>query len=180
MRRRSGFGWIELISGLCMILLGIFTVFRPEGVLTWAAVIYGIIAIITGVCDILFYIKTERYTGFGPIVALIAGILSVMAGAILISHPGAGAWILTVLFPLWFIAHCISRLAHLNTIRFIAGKTFYYISMAINILGLILGIVMLFEPVFTIVTAAALIGAYLILSGAEAVAIAFSEIGGGW
>lgn len=180
MSRRSGFGWVEFISGLCMILLGIFTIIRPQGVFTWAAVIYGLLAVITGVCDILFYIKTERYTGFGPIVALIAGILSVMAGTILLAHPGAGAWILTILFPLWFIAHGISRLAHLSTIRYIAGKTYYCISMIINILGIILGVVMLFEPVLTIVTAGTIISVYLIISGAESIALAFSEIGGGW
>lgn len=180
MRRYSGFGWIEFISGLCMSFLGIFTIFRPESIFTWIAVIYGIIAIITGVCDIIFYIKAERYTGFGPVIALVSGILSVMTGAILLAHPGVGKWILSILFPLWFMAHCISRLAHLNTIRFIAGKVYYYLSMVVNILGLILGIVMLFTPAFTIITAGILVGVYLIISGVESVVIAFSEIGHGW
>lgn len=52
--------------------------------------------------------------------------------------------------------------------------------MVINILGLILGAVMLFEPVYTIVTAAALTGVYLIISGTESVAIAFSKTGSDW
>ncbi len=180
MKKRSGFGWIEFISGLCMLLLGIFTLFRPQGMFTWLVVIYGISAVITGICDIVFYIKTERYTGFGPVVALISGILSVMAGAVLLAHPDTGKWILSVLFPLWFIAHCISRLAHLDTIRFAAGKTCYYISLVINILGLILGIMMILQPIFTFIVAGTLVGIYLIVSGVEAIIIAFSKMGSGW
>lgn len=180
MRKRSGFGWLEIISGLCMVLLGIFTIFRPQSMFTWMAVIYGLLAIITGVCDIVFYIKTERYTGFGPAISLISGILSVMAGAVLLAHPGIGKWILSVLFPLWFIAHCISRLALSNTIRLAAGKVHYCISLAVNVLGLILGVMMIFHPVITFVTAGTLVGIYLIASGVETVVIALSKMGSGW
>ncbi len=112
--------------------------------------------------------------------ALISGILSVMAGAVLLAHPDTGKWILSVLFPLWFIAHCISRLAHLDTIRFAAGKTCYYISLVINILGLILGIMMILQPIFTFIVAGTLVGIYLIVSGVEAIIIAFSKMGSGW
>lgn len=180
MRKRSGFGWIEFISGFCMLMLGIFTIFRPQSMFTWIAAIYGLLAVITGVCDIVFYIKAERYTGFGPNISLISGILSVMAGTILLAHPGIGKWILSVLFPLWFMAHCISRLTHLNTIRFAAGMVYFCISLVINVLGLILGVMMIFQPYFTFVTAGALVGIYLIASGVETMVIAFSEMGSRW
>lgn len=180
MKKRSGFGWIECISGLCMLLLGIFTIFRPQGMFTWFVTIYGALAVITGICDIVFYIKTEKYTGFGPIISLISGILSVMVGAVLMAYPGIGKVILSVLFPLWFIAHCISHLMSLNRIRFIAGKICYYIVLVINILGLILGIMMLIQPAVALVTASTLVGIYLIAAGVEAIVIALSKAGSGW
>ena len=34
MRRRSGFGWMELIIGILLILLGIFTFLSPGSALT--------------------------------------------------------------------------------------------------------------------------------------------------
>lgn len=180
MRRRSGFGWGEFLSGLCMLLLGIFTIFKPQSMFTWITVIYGLLAVITGICDIIFYIKAERYTGFGPILSLISGILSVMAGTVLIAHPGVGEWLLLVLFPLWFIAHCVSRMTILNVIKFTAGNIYFYISLVINVLGLILGVMMLFRPVYTFVTVGVLVGVYLIAAGIESIVIAFSEIGSGW
>lgn len=180
MRKRSGFGWIEFISGICMLILGLFTLFKPGSMFTGIAVIYGVIAVITGICDIVFYIKTERYTGFAPIVALVSGILSVMAGVILLGHPSVGKWIVSILFPLWFITHCISRLAHLGIIRLAAGDFCYYLSLITNIAGLILGILMLFEPAITLFTIGALIGIYLIAAGIESIILALSRMGSGW
>ena len=66
MKKRSGFGWLELIEGILLILLSIYTIVRPDRALTGWIVLYGLIADIMGVADILLYIRVERFTGFGP------------------------------------------------------------------------------------------------------------------
>lgn len=71
MRRRSGFGWLELIIGILLIVLGIWTFVDPRNALTGMVFVYGIAAIITGVSDIILYVQAERYTGFGPVISLI-------------------------------------------------------------------------------------------------------------
>ena len=53
MKKYSGFAWMELIVGALLILLGIFTFLRPGSLLTGIVVVYGLIAVITGVEDIL-------------------------------------------------------------------------------------------------------------------------------
>ena len=177
MRKRSGFGWLELILGILLILLGIFTFIRPGSALTWIAVIYGIIAVVTGISDIVFYIKTERYTGFGPVIALVCGILSVMAGVMLLVYPGAGRLVVVLLLPIWFIAHCISRLSHLNVIRITAEDFHYYFTMIVNILGIILGFMMIIWPSIALFSSGFLIGTYLILLGIDSIITAISRIG---
>lgn len=177
MRRRSGFGWLELVIGILMILLGILAFARPDTALTGMVFAYGIAAIVMGIADIVLYIQVERYTGLGPVLSLISGILSVMSGIMLIVYPKAGMLVLTVLFPLWFIAHCISRLAHVGHIRFVAGKGIYYFSLIIYIIGLILGFMMLLSPLFTLTAVSYLAGTYLILLGIDAIVIAFSRVG---
>lgn len=179
MTKRSGFGWIECITGICMVILGIFTLIKPHALFSGLAILYGIITIVTGVCDIVLYIKAERYTGFGPVIALISGILSIMVGVFLLSHPNMGSWIISILFPLWFITHCISRLSQLNIIRFTAGDFYYYCSLIISVLGLILGFMMLFKPAFTVAATGMMIGIYLIICGIESIILAFSDIGRG-
>ncbi len=177
MRKHSGFGISEFIIGLCMIFMGILTFVKPGSVFTGFAVLYGIIAVVTGIFDIIFYIKTERYTGFGPIVSMISGTLSIMSGIMLLAYPQAGKAIVSIIFPIWFIAHCVSRLVHMKIIKLIAGKFYFIFSLTANIIGIILGILMLLQPRLAIYTAGTVIGIYLILFGCESIVISFSKIG---
>ena len=135
MRRRSGYGWFELIIGIMLVVLGIFTFIRPGSTLTGIVILYGLVAVITGISDLIFYVRTERYTGFGPAVSLISGIFSIMAGVMLLVYPGAGRWVMVLLLPIWFIAHCVSRLSHLNFIRMTAGEIYYWFALIVNIIG---------------------------------------------
>ena len=56
MKRRSSYGVYELIVGILLILLGIFTFTRPQSALTGLVVLYGLLATITGIGDIVFYV----------------------------------------------------------------------------------------------------------------------------
>ena len=53
MKRRSGYGWLEIIMGILLILLGLFTILRPSAALEGVVMVYGIIAVLTGIADIL-------------------------------------------------------------------------------------------------------------------------------
>lgn len=169
---------MELAVGALLILLGIFTFLRPGSLLTGIVAIYGVIALITGIDDILTYIRLERYTGFAPLVSLISGILSVMCGCMLLLYPDAGKWILSLLFPLWFMAHCISRLAHTYIIRMAGRKLLYYFALIVNIAGLVLGFLMFFNPVLTFMTMRFMgyvVAVYLILLGIDSIVAAFGR-----
>lgn len=180
MKGRSGFGVSQFIMGLCLIVLGVFTFLSPRSIFTGVAVVYGVAAVITGICDIVIYIKEERFTGFGPVVSLISGIFSMMTGIALLAYPGIAEWIVALLFPLWFITHCISRLTHTALIHFIAGDFYYYFSLIVNILGLALGFLMLLRPVLTFVAVGYLIAFCLVAFGIECIVIAFSDMGSRW
>ena len=65
MRRRSGFGWLEFIEGLLLILLGIFTCVHPGSILEGFVILYGLLAVVTGIGDLVFYVKMEQHMGFG-------------------------------------------------------------------------------------------------------------------
>ena len=71
MNRRSDIGWPELIVGIILIILGVVIMRQPVGVLTWIVILCGVLAICSGVGDIVLYVKMERFTGFGPVVSLV-------------------------------------------------------------------------------------------------------------
>ena len=177
MRQRSSYGWLELVIGIWLSVLGIYSFFRPVDYLTTLIVIYGIAALVTGIADIVFYCKMERHIGFAPTISLATGVLGVMAGLVLMVHPGAGRWAIGLFFPLWFIAHCISRLTHLSVVRLIAGTTFYVFDMFINILGIILGVLMLLTPQVTLLSMNLVIGFYLLLLGIDCIIEACTKLG---
>lgn len=177
MRRRSGYGWLELIIGVLFVFLGIYSFIRPDTTLVGIVVIYGLIAIISGISDVVFFVKTERYTGFGPTIALISGVFSIMAGFMLLVYPNAGKWVMALLLPIWFIAHCISRLAHLHLIRIAAGRFYYYFTLVINIIGIVLGGMMVIYPTISLISAGLIIGIYLVLLGVDSIVRAASQIG---
>ena len=62
-------------------------------------------------------------------------------------------------------------------IRVMAGNVMYYFTLVVNIIGLILGFLMLFQPILTLLSASYIAGMYLILLGVDGIAIAFSGIG---
>ena len=177
MRQRSSYGWLELIIGILLSALGIYSFFRPVDYLTTLIVVYGVAALVTGIADIVFYCKMERHIGFAPTVSLVTGVLGVMAGLVLMVHPGAGRWAIGLFFPLWFIAHCISRLTHLSVVRFIAGTAFYVIELIVSILGILLGISMLLTPQVMFLSMNLVIGFYLLLLGIDCIIEACSKLG---
>lgn len=177
MRRHSAFGWLELAVGILLVALGILVFLYPDAALNTMIIGYGLAALVTGISDLILFIQLERYIGFGPILALISGIFSVMAGAVLMLRPRAGVLVLTVLFPIWFVAHCISRLARLGDIRFIAGEGTYRFTLVVHTIGLILGLLMFLSPVFTLTTIRYLASIYLILLGIDGIVLALSRLG---
>lgn len=176
MKWRSGFGWLELIIGIALIVFGIVAFVNPNIALGGLVFAYGIATIIMGISDIILYIRIERFTGFGPILSLISGIFSVMSGIMLIAYPNMGMIVILFLLPIWFISNCISWLANLNHVRFIAGNNMYYFSLIVNIIGLVLGLLMLLHPLFATEVLRYFISAYLILLGIEAIILAISKM----
>lgn len=177
MRNRSKFGWLQLIEGILLVLLGLYTFIHPSSAITGFVLLYAIMAVITGITDILLYIRVERYTGFGPVISLISGTFSVMVGIMLFVYPSAGEIVLTVLFPIWFIAHCVSRLSNLNRIRLFSGDFAYYFTLILNIAGLILGALMFVNPWLSWISIQYIVSFYLILLGIDSIILAFSKIG---
>lgn len=175
MKKLSGLGWLQFLIGILMIIMGIYALANPNGSMTVFVIICGIIAIIMGICDIVFYVKIERFTGFWVIVAMVSGILSIMVGIMLLLYPNSGKLLISLIFPIWFIAQCTSHLGRLSLVKIHIGSFYYYFSLVISIIGLIMGVLLLFEPVVSLLAASIVIGIYLIALGTDSIILAFSD-----
>ena len=63
---------------------------------------------------------------------------------------------------------------------FFVGSGVYTVTLVLNVLGLILGFLMLFRPIFTLTVLQTFAGAYLILLGVDAIVMAVSRMGSRW
>lgn len=77
-------GFLDLALGGALFLSGIYVLSHPREGLAGVTLFYGILAVGTGIVDLIFYFKIERRTGFGPAAALVTGILSLLAGILLL------------------------------------------------------------------------------------------------
>lgn len=176
MKRRSGYGWLQLIIGIILIICSIMSFAHIGTALRSVIFLYGCIAVFTGINDIIFYIRVSEFLGFGPMLSLISGIVSVMTGVLIMVYPGAGEMILAFLFPIWFLAHCISHLSQAGFVRRRGGAVSYYCVMIANIIGIILAIFMLLRPVITLMSLNIIIGIYLLILGIESLILGIEII----
>lgn len=165
MKTKKSLGWMEIALGVLLVILGVLTILDPSSALITFVIVYAIAAIVSGIVDIVFYARLNRRTGFAPVLMLLSGILSVIVGIMLFFNISAGTVALSILFPIWFIIHCISRLANLNVVKLTSGKTAFWILMIVNILGLVLGILLLFNLGLSAATLVYFVAFYLLLLG---------------
>ena len=168
MKSEHRYLFVEILEGVLLVMLGVATMLRTEQVLDSLTLIFGILAVITGLADVMFYIRLERHMGFRHAVSLVSSIL----GSALIAHPNVGTGIMLIIFPIFIIAHCIARLTHLNIVRYVAGEVSFWLTLISNAVGLILGVILLFDPALSAAALGVILGVDLILLGIEAVVFA--------
>lgn len=158
--------WFDVLLGVFLIALGIFTFFRPGYAMSGLVVLYGAGAVLTGVSDILRCSFFSRKCGVKSPLSLVAGLLSVVVGVLIFLNIDAGRWLLSVLVPVWFASHCISRIGGIRYLKKQGEDNFeYYISLAMNILGLVFGVLLLLNPSFAYFSIVYLVGFALVAFG---------------
>lgn len=177
MKNRSEFGWLELILGILLLLLGGYTFFRPGSAVEGFVIAYGIGMIVIGAADIAFYVQLDRLNGFGPVGSLVSSVLNILAGLMLLMNPRIGILVIATLLPVGLIIHCIARLCNLDFVRLFGGTTQYRIALVLNVFGIVAGLVLLLQPFSTVRLVARFGGVYLILLGLRSVIAALSRLG---
>ena len=169
-------GLLELLLAALLAAAGVWTLRHPLETLLSLSVLYGVLALISGILDIVFYARLECRTGFGPVTALVGGILSALMGLLLLFWPGTGAAAMTVLLPVWLLAHSISQLARLPLLRWTAGSGAYTLDLLLGILELVAGVVLLFAPMLSMRLLPWLLGLCLLLAGVAGAVLGLQKL----
>ena len=154
---------LMIILGIIMVLCGISCVFTP--LLTFVSAGYLIIAllIVYGVAGIVKAIATKQYG-----ISFIFNILSVVLGFVIAFVPGLksrtdGA--LITIMAIWLLLQGVLAIVLSIKFRGAQGGNKWIAALILGIIGVILGLYSLFQPIVLAFTIGMLIGFYFIESG---------------
>jgi uncharacterized membrane protein HdeD (DUF308 family) len=149
--------WLLVIFGVLVLGVGVFFVASPHEALSTFTVIAGIFLLVDGVIAIAGSVS-GRVEGRG--VLALVGVLSVIAGLVLIKKPFGTLVVFVLIVGVWFVVAGVARFAAaFASPEGRAGNLF------IALLDVVAGILILSWPDISLATLAVIIGVVLILRG---------------
>ncbi len=158
--------WLALLLGLLSIVAGGIVIAKPSNSLSTLAVIFGIFILADGIIELIASLSSHTENR-GSLAVI--GVISVIAGVLLIRHPLGGVRAVALLIGIWLIAA--------GVVRFIAafetsGDRVWRI-IAASIL-VIFGIIIVASPHIGYATLAVITGICFILYGIGMLAVGWA------
>lgn len=170
--KRSGLDWGSLLLGILFVLTALMSFQDPAGNLIAIVMIFAVFAIIKGVFEIFVRNRLKELTGFKSYMPLILGAIDIILGVYLLFNLQIGVSVLPYVFAIWFILDSFFNLFTLDLAKaFHTG--YYWFSLIVDILGIILGVVLLFNPLSSALTLSFLVGFYFMMFGITYIVYAF-------
>jgi uncharacterized membrane protein HdeD (DUF308 family) len=104
---RHKWGWF-LALGIVLLFLGIVAVALTPVATLAAVLVLGWLMVFSGVAEAVHAFQVHRWGGF--FLHLIGGVLGILIGLLIVTHPGAGALAWTLLFASFFTVIGLFRL----------------------------------------------------------------------
>jgi uncharacterized membrane protein HdeD (DUF308 family) len=98
--------WLAVLIGVVSIIAGIIVIAKPSNSLATLAVIFGIFILVDGIVELIASLSAQ--TQNRGLLAVI-GVISVVAGVLLIRHPLGGVRAVALLIGIWLIAAGLVR-----------------------------------------------------------------------
>ena len=157
MRPVTSLWWLPMLLGVVALGVGIFFVVSPHETLSTFTAIAGIFVLLDGVIAIIASIFGS---GEGRGLLALIGVLSVIAGLVLIKKPFETLVVFTLIVGVWFVVAGIVRAVSAFGTPEGRGE-----SLLIALIDLVAGVVILAWPDLGLATVAVIIGIVLILRG---------------
>lgn len=150
--------WLAGIAGVLAIILGVWMWQKPVNAVIAMTWLFGIVMLITGIGSIVVWNDirkiTQRSTGL-----LINGVLNVIIAAIMIFSHTTSFLMLAILFAVWFIVDSCTWFS------FSELSVHPTLSKVFSIIGVILGVLLLFSPMLSLSTLVVFVSVTLIIYG---------------
>ena len=157
-----------LISGIVLIFAGIIALISPESVIVTIAYILGIALLISGIGNIIVYFVL-RYNFSGVKWFLADGLITILLALFLFFNHLATAVVIPYIFCMWIIFGGVTKAIAAFEMRSAEMQGWWWMAL-IGAIGIIIGIVTLFNPMIATWAIGISLGLFLILQGILSIA----------
>lgn len=163
--------YIPLIVGIILIAAGIYIFIVPVETYLSLSVLFSISFIVIGLLDVFFSIRNRKLLqGWGWY--LVGGLFSLVVGILLIVHPGISVLILPFMvgFTLLFLSFLLMGFSfEMKSVGILNwGNT-----AIISVLGVILALMLILNPVMSGISLVAITGISFIVTGIASIVLSF-------
>ena len=168
------FDWFSLVIGILWVILGAAAINSPSTAISVIAVFVGIGALAKGIYTLWLRRAIQMLTGSNSKMTLliISSVVDIILGITFLFRIHFGFGIIAYLFAFWFIFDSILQLVIDHFFKAM-NRSYFDILVVLNIITLILGVVLLFNPMLSIYTLIGVVAFYLFLIGITKIIQAF-------
>ncbi|UDM31674.1 DUF308 domain-containing protein [Lentilactobacillus laojiaonis] len=166
------FNLFELIVGIIFVLSSITILRNPISSYQAIIVLAGILAIIGGIFELSLKNLIANIDNTSTGMVVFNGIADIIIGIILLFSRNFGPVFVAILFAIWFIYDSATDLWASKFFKQ-QNKGYYWFSVTISVIGLILGIILLITPIFSALSLVFLVGLYFLVYGIILIVRAF-------
>lgn len=154
--------WVLLIRGIVAIIFGLLALLLPRTTLLALVYLFGAYALVDGIFAVVAALGHRgAHSNWGWM--LIGGIIGIIIGVLTFLWPGITALVLLYLIAFWAILIGIYELSVAFGMRLVASGE--WLLVLSGILSIILGILLLFNPIAGGLALVTVVGAYAIIIG---------------
>lgn len=171
-KENSGFSLASLLLGIFYLLAGFIALRNPLASNTYLVILIGIISIIDGAMSLILNNRLNKYFGRGGGLLIFSGIVSIVFGLLILFNLRFSVIAIPLAFAFYLIFNCLISLFRLGPIRKVSTGMFVFL-LIINILGILLGLMLIKNPLASFITVANILGIYFLIGGIRNIIHAF-------
>ena len=150
---------LSIFSSILFIVIGMLLLFKPGATLRTISYVIGGLILVFGIFGVARFTKSDK-KGFN--FDLVYGILSLIAGLIIICNPEALVSIIPIILGIWIVINSAIKIQYSFYMKSDNSKK-WIATLTMSLITLICGIVLLFNPFRAVEIVTQAIGLFIIV-----------------
>lgn len=152
----------SLLGAIVTILLGLFLIFAPGGLLSLVLMVLGWVLLLFGIVTIISFVLNRSVTmGYGQ---LISGVIQLIVGLWVVRNPGGLVSLAATVVGIMMLVHALSDLQYTMS-AYRAGAERWWTGAISGGLTLVLALLVLFRPIGSAMAVVSFAGLCLVIDG---------------